>query len=79
MTPPLLQSLENSIISAQHFPDPIVWAEAARRFEVLDREIGNLAESERVRLQERLYRLLPSDWPLWMELCRCSHEDLALH
>jgi len=79
MTPSLLQSLENSIISAQHFPDPIVWAEAARRFDVLDREIGKLTESERAGVHERLYRLLPSDWPLWMELCRRPEEILTLH
>lgn len=70
MTPEVLQPLHNVIIWASHCADPIVWQEAARRYVVVDQEIGLRDANERQALEESVFRMLPSDWPLWMESCR---------
>lgn len=76
MTPEVLQPLHNVIIWASHCADPIVWQEAARRYVVVDQEIGLRAADERRALEESVFRMLPSDWPLWMESCRFPNTTL---
>ena len=70
MTPDIFKPLHNAIIWAQHCADPLIWSEAVRRFDAADRALGGLSSRERLDLEERLYHMLPSDWPLWMESCR---------
>ncbi|MBK6286344.1 MAG: hypothetical protein IPJ33_11360 [Gammaproteobacteria bacterium] len=76
MTPEVLQPLHNVIIWASHCADPIVWQEAARRYVVVDQEIGLRDANERQALEESVFRMLPSDWPLWMESCRFPNAGL---
>jgi len=70
MTPEILKPLHNVIIWAQQCADPLLWHEAARRFEDCDRALLALPPPERWRLEEQLFGMLPSDWPLWMESSR---------
>lgn len=70
MTPEVLLPLHNVIIWARHSADPIVWQEAARRYVLVDQEIGSREAHERAALEESVFSMLPSDWPLWMESCR---------
>jgi len=70
MTPEILRPLHNVIIWAQQCADPLLWHEAARRFHDCDRALLALPILERSRLEEQLYGMLPSDWPLWMESSR---------
>ena len=70
MTPSLLQPLLNAIIGAHLSDDPALWSEASRRFLALDDQMDTLPLLEREVLEHRLYRMLPSDWPLWMESSR---------
>jgi hypothetical protein len=76
MTPAILEPLQNVIIWAQHSADPIIWQEAARRYVAADREIGRCAEDERRALEESIFHMLPSEWPLWMESCRFPQSSL---
>ena len=69
MTLVLLQSLANAIASASESRDPLVCNEATSRFHNLQRHIRSLQAQERALFEERLYRMLPSEWPLWMECC----------
>lgn len=70
MTPEVLQPLHNAIIWARHSADPIVWQEVARRYVLVDQEIGLCEAQERAALEDSVFRMLPSEWPLWMESCR---------
>ena len=72
MTPDIFKPLHNAIIWAQHCADPLIWREAMRRFDAADRALGGLPCRDRLHLEERLYGMLPSDWPLWMESCHQS-------
>jgi hypothetical protein len=72
MTPDLFKPLHNAIIWAQQCADPLLWREAVHRFDALDRALGTLPSGERIDMEETLFRMLPSDWPLWMESCRQS-------
>ncbi len=76
MTPEVLQPLHNVIIWARHSADPSVWQEAARRYVLVDQEIGLCEAHERAALEESVFRMLPSDWPLWMESCRFPNAGL---
>jgi hypothetical protein len=67
MTPHILQPLLNAIVGAQCSGDPIVWHEAARRFAAIDRQLPGLPMEQRWTIEQELFELLPSDWPLWME------------
>lgn len=78
MTPAIFQPLHNAIIWAHHSADPIVWEEASRRFQQIEEQVTQQELAERAQLEEQLYRLLPSDWPLWMECCRPADADLNL-
>lgn len=77
MTPELFKPLHNAIIWAQCCADPLLWQEALQRFDAIDRALESLAGSERLDLEERLFRMLPSDWPLWLETCRGSSVSSA--
>jgi hypothetical protein len=70
MTPDIFKPLHTALIWAQRCADPLLWSEAVRRFDLLDRRLGELPCRERLALEERLFRMLPSDWPLWLESCR---------
>jgi len=76
MTPEIFLPLHNAIIWAQQCADPLLWHEAVRRFDAIDRMLGFVDGEERVALEERLFDLLPSDWPLWQETCRRSSPAL---
>lgn len=70
MTPTLLLPLHNALIGAQLHSDPLLWDEALRRFDMFDQALQELPGEVRVDLEERVFRMLPSDWPLWRECCR---------
>jgi hypothetical protein len=40
---------------------------ALARYEVACRAIDALPARQRAERQQQLYRMLPSDWPLWVE------------
>ena len=70
MTPELLQPLHTAILWAHHCPDPLLWDEAVRRFEAIDRALVALPGEARGDVEDALFRMLPVDWPLWVECCR---------
>jgi hypothetical protein len=70
MTPGLLEPLRHAILSAQQFPDPVLHRLAVRRFLRANRRLREQPPVARMRLEEDLYRMLPSDWPLWVEAAR---------
>jgi hypothetical protein len=65
-----LHRLENSILSAQLHADVDVYRIASQRFDELMEEVECLPIDEAWLMEERVYELLPSDWVLWMEVCR---------
>ncbi len=70
MTPGLLEPLRHAILCAQQFPDPVLHRLAVRRFLRANRRLREQPLVARMRLEEDLYRMLPSDWPLWVEAAR---------
>ena len=70
MTPGLLEPLRHTILSAQRHADPALQALAVRRFQALDAALPDLPGPLRGLLERDIYRMLPSDWPLWVENCR---------
>ena len=64
----LLEPLRHTLIAAQLRPDPALRRLALARYDQAWRSIDRLPERE--DLHERLYRMLPSDWPLWVERYR---------
>ena len=70
MTPGLLEPLRHAILCAQQFPDPALHRLAVRRFLRANRRLREQPSHARDRLEEDLYRMLPSDWPLWVEASR---------
>ena len=77
MTPGLLEPLRHAILCAQQFPDPALHRLAVRRFLRANRRLRREPLGTRVRLEEDLYRMLPSDWPLWVETCRPVRTERA--
>ena len=73
----LLQPLHQAILGAQFTRDPFVWHEAARRFLALDSQLRYLPLPERTQIESSLYRMLPTDWPLWMESYRLQRRHAA--
>jgi hypothetical protein len=70
MTPGLLEPLRHAILCAQQFPDPALHRLAVRRFLRANRRLRQEPPVARMRLEDDLYRMLPSDWPLWVEAAR---------
>jgi hypothetical protein len=70
MTPGLLEPLRHAILCAQQFPDPALHRLAVRRFLRANRLLRQEPPVARMRLEDDLYRMLPSDWPLWVEAAR---------
>jgi hypothetical protein len=70
MTPGLLEPLRHAILCAQQFPDPVLHRLAVRRFLRANRRLRREPPVARMLLEEDLYRMLPSDWPLWVEAAR---------
>lgn len=77
MTPGLLDPLRHAILCAQQFPDPALHRLAVRRFYRANRRLREEPPVARMRLEEDLYRMLPSDWPLWVEAARPVRTGLA--
>jgi hypothetical protein len=65
-----LDSFRNALIAAQCSGEPALRRLALRRFDLAWRSIAAGTEAEQSVLHERLYAMLPSDWPLWIERYR---------
>lgn len=77
MTPGLLDPLRHAILCAQQFPDPALHKLAVRRFHRANRRLRRESPLARLLLEEDLYRMLPSDWPLWVEASRSVRSERA--
>jgi len=65
-----IEDFRSCVIAASLMPDMALIAEASKRYDAAERSLSLAPDDQREQLAEELYRLLPSDWPLWMEQCR---------
>jgi len=74
----LIESLRNSLIAAQCSPDPALRQLALRRYDLAWRAIAHAGGEAQEELHARLFGMLPSDWPLWVERYRPAQGRSAL-
>lgn len=68
-----IENLQSSIQWAQQGEDLDILQLARSRMEQLMTLISELADDERQKAYAHIDKLLPMEWPLWMEACR--YED----
>lgn len=77
MTPGLLDPLRQAILGAIACPDPALRALAVRRFDAISRLVALMPPRARVHLEGQIFRMQPSDWPLWVEDSRSQRHRTA--
>ena len=78
MSQQLLDSFRNALIAAQCSGEPALRRLALRRFDLAWQSIAASGDVEQPVMHERLYAMLPSDWPLWIERYRPRAQRTAL-
>ena len=80
-----IQNLESSIVWAQLEDDIDVLVMARDNMDQLIHFVGTLSTVEQHTAYEQIDKVLPMEWPLWMEACRygdgvkTSYFEVRLH
>jgi hypothetical protein len=74
----LLESLRNALIAAHYSDEPALRRLALSRYDAAWRAISRGDRDAQPELHARLYRMLPSDWPLWVECYRRAPATVPL-
>ena len=77
MTLSLLEPLRQAILGAIACPDPALRALAVRRFDAISRLLALMPPRARIHLEGQIFRMQPSDWPLWVEDTRSPRHRAA--
>lgn len=70
-----IENLESTIQWAQYQDDLDILCLARERMDQLLDFVQTLPVSDQIRAQMTIDRVLPMEWPLWMEACR--YEEAA--
>lgn len=71
-----IESLESTIQWAQYQDDLDILCLARDRMDQLLDFVQTLPEPDQIKAQMTIDRVLPMEWPLWMEACR--YEEAAV-
>ena len=63
-----LEGFLDGLASIQVQDDPMLCQEVSQRYRTLQSEVTSLPPALRYFANELIDNLLPSDWPLWMEM-----------
>lgn len=70
-----IDNLESTIQWAQYQDDIDVLCLARDRMNQLLDFVRFLPERDQIKVQQTIDRVLPMEWPLWMEACRYEDRD----
>ncbi len=73
-----LDNLKTTIQWAHYRDDLDVLSLARTRMDQLQAFVQTLPPADQARVQQRIERVLPMEWPLWMEACRYGDGDAGV-
>lgn len=72
-----IENLEKSIVWAQQQDDIDVLNLAKDNMDQLLSFVETLPATDQIETHQQIDRMIPMEWPLWMEACR--YEDSPMH